>query len=124
MHSPNFYHPAIFELVQRRKAKELATCEALLGAKQYLTAVEVFMKLNEINAKDLKDTLKDMADLSQVCNMWVYKTWVYKKCVGTRRGYTRRGYTRRGYIRRGYKARVCKLWVYKTRVCKPWVYKT
>eukprot|EP00976_Prorocentrum_cordatum_P039381 800633-Prorocentrum_minimum.AAC.1 len=72
MHAPNFYHPTIFQLVKRRKAEDLKQYEALLGAKQYLTAVEVFMKLNEINATDLKDALRDMADLSQVTDEFPY----------------------------------------------------
>jgi hypothetical protein len=72
MASPNFYHPAIFQLVGARKGGALADYESLLGAKRYLSTVEVFMKLNTINSQDSSECLRAIAELSQVTEEFEY----------------------------------------------------
>jgi hypothetical protein len=60
------HHPAIFQLVGGRKDGALADYESQLGAKRYLSAVEVFMKLNTIDPADSSECLRAIAELSQV----------------------------------------------------------
>ncbi|KAK3267468.1 hypothetical protein CYMTET_23981 [Cymbomonas tetramitiformis] len=72
MRCPNFYHPAIFQLVTCTKTRELRHCETLLGASDYLTAVEVFARLNAISSQDIVENLEEIATLSQSTKEFSY----------------------------------------------------